>query len=191
MSILERLGLGAHPGRVADTLDTDGETFAHFSATSRQNGKNGLPGEQSTTLRNVLVAIHGDEMDDELVKLGCMMARVKKGRVFGVYGVEVPRTLPVDATLPEVTEKAGEALEHAVALAEGANSEIEPEIVQSRNYGHSLVDEAEAHQCGLIILGIPYRTDRSGRFDPGETVPYVLTHAKCRVWVIRGQQRGS
>jgi nucleotide-binding universal stress UspA family protein len=191
MSILERLGLGTHPERVADTLDTDGETFAHFSATSRRNGKAGLPSEQSTIFRNVLVAIHGDEMDDELVKLGCMMARVKKGRVFGVYGVEVPRTLPVDATLPEVTEKAGEALEHAVSLAEGANSEIEPEIVQSRNYGHSLVDEAEAHQCGLIILGIPYRTDRSGRFDPGETVPYVLTHAKCRVWVIRGQQRGS
>jgi K+-sensing histidine kinase KdpD len=188
MSILERLGL--HPGRAADQVDTDGETFAHFSATSRQNGKASQNGDQTTTLRNVLVAIHGDEMDDELVRLGCMMAKAKKGRVFGVYGVEVPRTLPVDATLPEVTEKAGQALEHAVELAETANFEIEPEIVQSRNYGHSLVDEAEAHQCGLIILGISYRTDRSGRFDPGETVPYVLTHAKCRVWVIRGQQRG-
>ena len=187
MSILERLGL--HPGRAADKLDTDGETFAHFSASSRQAGKTSANGENGTGTRNVLVAIHGDDMDDELVRLGCMMAKAKKGRVFGVYGVEVPRTLPVDATLPEVTEKAGQALEHAVELAERANFEIEPEIVQSRNYGQSLVDEAESHQCGLLILGIPYRTDRSGRFDPGEVIPYVLTHAKCRVWVIRGQQR--
>jgi K+-sensing histidine kinase KdpD len=188
MSILERLGL--HPGRAADKLDTDGETFAHFSASSRQSGKVSQNGEGGSTLRNVLVAIHGDEMDEELVRLACMMAKAKKGRVFGVYGVEVPRTLPVDATMPETTEKAGPALEQAVEIAERANSEIEPEIVQSRNYGQSLVDEAESHQCGLLILGIPYRTDRSGRFDPGETVPYVLTHAKCRVWVIRGQQRG-
>ncbi len=187
MSILERLGL--HPGRVAEKIDTDGETFAHFSAISRQNGK-ANPGSEPGTRRNVLVAVHGDEMDDQLVRLGCMMAKASKGKVFGVYGIEVPRTQPVDATLPEFTEKADVALEHAVELAESANYEIEPEIVQSRNYGQSLVDEAEAHQCGLIILGIPYRTDRCGRFDPGETVPYVLNHAKCRVWVIRGQQRG-
>jgi len=188
MSILERLGI--HPGRAADKLDTDGETFAHFSASSRQSGKIAVQnGEHSMSLRNVLVAIHGDDMDDELIRLACMMAKARKGRVFGVYGVEVPRTLPVDATLPEVTEKAGQALEHAVEMAERTNFEIEPEIVQSRHYGQSLVDEAESHQCGLLILGIPYRTDRSGRFDPGETVPYVLTHARCRVWVIRGQQR--
>ncbi len=188
MSILERLGI--HPGRAADKLDTDGETFAHFSAASRTSGAVSLNEESPHPRRNVLVAIHGDDMDEELVRLGCMMAKAKKGRVFGVYGVEVPRTLPVDAALPEVTEKAGHALEQAVVMAEHANSEIEPEIVQSRNYGQSLVDEADSHQCGLLILGIPYRTDRSGRFDPGETIPYVLNHAKCRVWVIRGQQRG-
>jgi len=188
MSILERLGI--HPGRAADKLDTDGETFAHFSASSRTSGAISLNGDTASTRRNVLVAIHGDDMDEELVRLGCMMAKARKGRVFGVYGVEVPRILPVDATLPEVTEKAGHALEQAVQMAEHANFEIEPEIVQSRNYGQSLVDEADSHQCGLLILGIPYRTDRSGRFDPGETIPYVLNHAKCRVWVIRGQQRG-
>ena len=187
MSILERLRF--HPGRTADRLDSNGET-AHFSDTTR-NGATNINGTSSTSFRNVLVAIHGDEMDDELVRLACMMVKPHKGRVFAVYSVEVPRTLAVDAPLPEITEKAGPALEHAVELAEQMNFEIEPEIVQARNYGHSLVDEAEAHDCSLLILGLPYRTDRSGRFDPGETVPYVLNNAKCRVWVIRGQQRES
>jgi K+-sensing histidine kinase KdpD len=190
MSILERLGF--HPGsRAADKVESNGE-LAHYSAVSRNTGSSiAASGEASTTLRNVLVAIHGDEMDEELVRLACQMVKPRKGRVFAVYGVEVPRTLAVDAALPEITEKAGPALEHAVEIAEQMNFEIEPEIVQARNYGHSLVDEAEAHECGLIILGIPYRTDRSGRFDPGEAVPYVLNQAKCRVWVIRGQRRDT
>jgi K+-sensing histidine kinase KdpD len=188
MSILERLGF--HPGsRAADKVESNNGELAHYSAVSRTSGSSSTSGEVSPALRNVLVAIHGDEMDDELVRLACQMVKPRKGRVFAVYSVEVPRTLAVDATLPEITEQAGPALEHAVAVAEQMNFEIEPEIVQARNYGHSLVDEAETHQCGLIILGIPYRTDRSGRFDQGEAVPYVLNQAKCRVWVIRGQRR--
>jgi K+-sensing histidine kinase KdpD len=191
MNILERLGI--HPGsRASDKPESNGDT-AHYSASSRTSRATGplTPSEPSTTFRNVLVAIHANEMDDELVRLACQMVKPRKGRVFAIYVVEVPRTLPVDATLAEVTEKAGPALEHAVAVAEQTNFEIEPEIVQTRDYGRSLVEEAEAHECGLIIMCIPYRTDRSGRFDPGEAVSYVLKQAKCRVWVIRGQQRDT
>ena len=190
MSILERLGF--HPGgRAADKVEITNGELAHYSAVSRNGGLSNTSGEITTALRNVLIAIHGDEMDDELVRLACSMVKFRKGRVFAVYSVEVPRTLAVDAALPEITQKAGPALEHAVGIAEQMNFEIEPEIVQARDYGHSLVDEAEAHECGLIILGIPYRTDRSGRFDPGAAVNYVLNQAKCRVWVIRGQRRDT
>lgn len=174
MGLLARLGL--YPRQAADQMETDGESFAHFSATSRRARKASLNGEHATT-RNVLVALHSDEMDDELVRLGCLMAKAKKGRVFGIYGVEVPRTLPVGTLLPEVVEKAEQTLERALKLAEDTHCELEPEIVQTRHSGQSLLEEAAAHDCGLILLGIPYRTDRSGRFDPGETVPYVLRHA--------------
>lgn|GEM_PF-174364 len=150
-------------------------------------------GRPDTGLQNILVALQGidNELDDELVRLACYMAKQRKGRVFAVYGIEVPRTLPVDAELPEQAAKATSVLDRAVATAERLNFTLEPEIVQSRSWGASLVDEAEAHNCALIIMGIAYQIGRSGRFELGEAVPYVLTHARCRVWVIRAAQRAD
>ncbi len=188
MRLLARLGLSQKQAITQE--DTEGETSAHFSITSHQTNTTAQD-EERLVRRNVLVALQADEMDDELVRLGCLMAKAKHGRVFGIYSVEVPRTLPVDALLVEVVEKAQRALERAVELADGAQCELEPEIVQARHAGHSLVEEATAHRCGLIILGIPYRPDRSGRFALGETAPYVLSHAACRVWVIRSQQHAN
>lgn len=187
MRLFARLGL--YSKRDTDQDDLENETLAHISATNSQAIKDHHPGKP-TPGSNVLVALHADEMDDELVRLGCLMAKARHGRVFGIYSVEVPRTLPIGAPLLEAIEKAEKALERALELAEGAQCELEPEIVQGRHSGHSLVEEAAAHRCGLIILGIPYRPDRSGRFDLGQTVPYVLRHAACRVWVIRSQQDG-
>jgi len=145
--------------------------------------------------RNILVALQGDELDDELVTLACNMAKQRKGRVFAVYSIEVPRTLPVDAELPEQAAQATRVLERAVATAERLNFTVEPEIVQSRSKGASLVDEANAHQCALIILGVSPPTKRAKRegdkFELGDVVPYVLAHAKSRVWVIRAAQWGD
>ena len=36
----------------------------------------------------------------------------------------------------------------------------------------------------LILLGITYKK-RFGEFDLGQTAPFVLKHAPCRVWVCR------
>lgn len=187
MRLLERLGLVSR--QAARQENGESETSAHFTTLSQAQARKSDETKQDSAARNVLVALHADEMDDELVRLGCLMAKAKKGRVFGIYSVEVPRTLPLAAPLLDVVEKAQRALERAVELAEGAQCELQPEIVQARHAGHSLVEEASAHSCGLIILGIPYQPDRSGRFALGETVPYVLSHAACRVWVIRSQQQ--
>jgi nucleotide-binding universal stress UspA family protein len=182
--------LGRSPRLDADHDEQEQETITHVSTATHQPAKVPPSGERAAA-SNVLVVLRADEMDDELVRLGCLMAKARQGRVFGIYSVEVPRTLPLAAPLLDVAEKAQRALERAVELAEGAQCELQPEIVQARHAGHSLVEEANAHSCGLIILGIPYRPDRSGRFALGETVPYVLSHAACRVWVIRSQQRST
>jgi len=50
------------------------------------------------------------------------------------------------------------------------------------------VDEALAHECSLVILGLPYNVGLNGHFDLSETADYVLKNAPCRVWLIRGQQ---
>src|SRR5260221_9013431 len=87
-------------------------------------------------------------------------------------------------------ERAGatSAIERAAAIAEQMHVHIEPEIIQSRNFGQSMVDEASAHDCALLILGLPYHLRIGGHFDLGDTAEYGLQHAPRRVWLIRGRR---
>lgn len=136
---------------------------------------------------NILVAVNGTDLDKELVALACSLAKQKKVEVFAVYGIQVPRTLPVDADLPDQTQQARGALEFAETVADRLNARMEAEIIQSRHFGQSLVDEAATHDCALVVIGLPYKVGRQGHFDLDETTDYVLKNAPCRVWIVRGQ----
>ena len=37
----------------------------------------------------------------------------------------------------------------------------------------------------LLVVGLPYRKRFGGDFAIGRTIPYVLKHAPCEVWVVR------
>jgi nucleotide-binding universal stress UspA family protein len=144
-------------------------------------------GERATSKRNIVVAVTGAALDCEVVSLACMVAKTKKASVYAVYGIEVPRKLAIDADMPEHTDAANEALASAAQVGEKLHVHIEPEIIQSRNFGQSLVDEAKAHECSLVILGLPYHVGLGGNFELGETAEYALKNAHCRVWLVRGQ----
>ena len=45
------------------------------------------------------------------------------------------------------------------------------------------MDEARDHACALILLGL-VRDPHKIHNDLGKTIPYVLTNAPCRVWVV-------
>jgi len=144
-------------------------------------------GRPIQTYCNIIVGVTGSELDRETVSVACTLAKTKKVEAFAIYGIEVPRTQPIDAEMGDETRQASEALERAVAIAGQVGADLEPEIVQSRSFGQSLVDESEAHGCALIILGVPYRLGHSGQFQISETADYVLKHARCKVWIVRGQ----
>jgi nucleotide-binding universal stress UspA family protein len=139
---------------------------------------------KKTESRNVLVAVAGNKMDDDLVRMACTLAKHGKGHVIAINVIEVPRRLPLDAVMED--NRAEQILDNAVTVAQELNVEIEAEVVQAREAGPAIVDEANDRQCRLILLGIDPRT-RFGQFDLGKTVPYVLEHAKGRVWVVRDE----
>jgi K+-sensing histidine kinase KdpD len=147
-----------------------------------------LPNEQDPQCKkNVLVVVTGSVQDRELVTLACTIAKTKKSQVYAVYGIEVPRTLPVDAEMARESEQGNTALDSAVTVASQLNFPLEPEIVQSRSLGQSFVDESDVHGCSLIILGLPYRFGRSGQVCLDDTAQFVLKNAPHRVWMVRGE----
>lgn len=103
----------------------------------------------------------------------------------GVHVVEVEWSLPLDADIAARSEAAQQILDRAEARAEQLKTRLEPVLLQAREVGAALVDEATERNADLLIVGLPYRKRFGGDFAIGRTVPYVLKHAPCEVWVIR------
>ena len=62
---------------------------------------------------------------------------------------------------------------------------LEPVLLQARDVGAALVDEATERGADLLVVGLPYRKRFGGEFAIGRTIPYILQNAPCAVWVVR------
>ncbi len=132
----------------------------------------------------ILVPISGEEADREAIELACRMAKEAKGKVYVVYTIQVKRSLPLDAELESESRKAEEVLSHAEEVADEQDYEIETDLLQTREAGPAIIDEAIERRADLILMGMSYHK-RFGQFDLGETIPYVLKNAPCRVLLLR------
>jgi nucleotide-binding universal stress UspA family protein len=128
----------------------------------------------------ILVPVIGTEADDEAIKLACRLAKKDKGKIWAVYVVTLKRTLPLDAEVEPEIKQAEEILDHAESIAEEQDYEIETDLLQAREAGPTIIDEAVERGVDLILIGITYKT-RFGQFSLGSVVPYVLKNAPCRV----------
>ncbi len=133
---------------------------------------------------DIAVVVDGKKLDIELVRLACLMAKKAKRKVHLVHIIEVPRTLPLKAVLTKESELADKILSEAMAIADEGGCAAVAEVVQARDAGTAIVDEAKDHSCALILLGL-VRDTHMAHTDLGKTIPYVLANAPCRVWVVQ------
>jgi len=126
------------------------------------------------------VSVAGTEADEEAIKLACRLAKKNKGRICAVYVITIERTLPLDTEMVPEIKKAESILEHVEIIAEEENYEIETDILQAREAGLAIVDEAVEREVDLIVMGVTYGR-RFGQFSLGNMVPYVLKNAPCPV----------
>ncbi len=144
-----------------------------------------------TTTKQVFAIVRGDAMDAEVVKMACIFARAKQAQIVAMYGIEVPRKNELEAPMPAEEERAAAALQTATTIAERYDSDIETEMVKTRRFALSVVEEANRCACTLLVLGVPYheKSDGTAQMDP-ET-DYILEHALCRVVLIRGNKEAA
>ena len=130
--------------------------------------------------QNILVPVSGTETDEEAIKLAARLARPDKARICAVYIIPIERTLPLDAEIETEVQKAEGILDRMESTARGEHSVIETDLLQGREVGPSIVDEAVERQVDLILMGVTYKR-RFGEFSLGTVIPYVLKNAPCRV----------
>lgn len=144
---------------------------------------------------DVAVVVGGEQLDTNLVYLGCQLAKGARRRVHLVHIIQVPRTLPLNAVMEQKSDQADKLLNLAMQIAEKVGCEAVAEIVQARDAGPAIVDEARDHDCSLILIGL-VRHGKQVSDDTSKAVQYVLTNSPCRVWLVQdpcpqGTQNGN
>jgi nucleotide-binding universal stress UspA family protein len=139
----------------------------------------------SGAFRRAILALAGGANDDRIVRLAAELGKPHHAELIGVHVVEVGFSMPLDADIAARSDAAQKILDHAEGAAETLKSNLESVLLQAREVGAALVDEASERDADLLVVGLPYRKRFGGDFAIGRTIPYVLKHAPCEVWVIR------
>lgn len=130
--------------------------------------------------KRILVPVAGTEADDEAARLACALAKRTKGKIWSVYVIAVKRSLPLDAEIESEIQRAEAILNHVEDVAEEQGCEVQTDVLQAREAGPAIVDEAVEREADLILIGIKYKR-HFGQFSLGSVVPYVLKNAPCSV----------
>ncbi len=157
----------------------------HAAAVGPAGDRSPLADHDHPAFQRAVIALNGGPTDQRIVRLVADLTKQYKAEVFAVHVVEIDWTLPLDADVAGTSEEAQRVLDLAESVAEKSKQRMEPILLQARNVGAALVDEAIERRADLLVVGLPYRKRFGGDFAIGRTIPYVLKNAPCAVWVIR------
>jgi nucleotide-binding universal stress UspA family protein len=135
-------------------------------------------------VERILVPVHNNGCDDEALRLAGEIAKANKAKVHALYVIEVKRELPLDAEIAQETSKAEKVLHHLEQLGRELKCPVEATLLQARDVGPAVVQEAMERGAELIVMQMPYKK-RFGSFTLGDTIPYILKNALCQVILCR------
>jgi nucleotide-binding universal stress UspA family protein len=130
--------------------------------------------------KKILVPVAGSGAEEDAMRLACRLAKRDKGKIWAVSVVAVKRALPLNAEIDSEVQRAEDVLDRVEKVAEEEDYETETDILQAREAGPAIIDEAVERGVDLILMGMKYKR-RFGQFSVGSVVPYVLKNAPCPV----------
>ena len=138
---------------------------------------------QTTRANRILVPVQGTALSDRMVALGSQMAKARGAQIEVFYVIEVPWTLPLNAHLTDAENVAREELERATRIAERYDVRLETHVLNAREAGRAIVEEATTTGADIILMGDVPQPRGGTRFS--DTTSYVFLHAPCEVIIDR------
>jgi nucleotide-binding universal stress UspA family protein len=132
-----------------------------------------------------LLGLNGGPTDELIVDLACQLAKSGGAELVAVHVIEVDWTHELSEDLASRDEKASAILDLAEGASERYKVRLTADLLQARDVGAAIVDEAVELGVDAIIVGLPYRKKFGGDFALGRTVPYIFQNAPCQVIVVR------
>lgn len=134
--------------------------------------------------KRILVPVEGMRTDEESLRVACAQAKRDRSEIVVLYVIEVRRTLPIDADVGKELEQGERVLDELQRLAQQWGCRVQTDLLQAREAGLAIVNEAVERQADLIAMGVPYK-EKFGAFQVEPRALYVLDHAPCRVCLVR------
>ncbi len=134
--------------------------------------------------KRILVPVEGARTDEESLRVACAQAKRDRAEIVILYVIEVRRTLPIDADVGKELEQGEHVLDELQRLAQKWGCRVQTDLLQAREAGLAIVNEAIERQADLIAMGVPYK-EKFGEFKVEPRALYVLDNAPCRVCLVR------
>jgi nucleotide-binding universal stress UspA family protein len=130
--------------------------------------------------KRILVPTSGVPYSEKGIELACRLGAEQKAEIVLTYVLEIPRTLPLNAPIPEAETQANEALERGKEIIELHHLVPVLRLERAREAGEGIVKVAKDNEVDVIVLGIR-STWRGSQNIWGKTTDILLRKAPCEV----------
>ncbi len=140
-------------------------------------------------IKHIVVPVDGSQARLDALALACTLAKRNKGTVYAVYVIEVARTMALDAAMDDEARQGETVLSEAEKYAAEMDYVVSGELLQARDAGHAIVDEAAERDASAIVMGVSYN-GTMGDFELEPDAQYVVKNAPCQVILCRSPMSG-
>ena len=135
-------------------------------------------------IKKILVPTSGTFYSEKGIELACRLGEEQKAEIYLINVIEVPRTLPLEAPMPEAEAKATDIIKEGEAIITLRGLQAKGEVRRGRVAGEEIIRAAKDWDADLIVMGI--RTNiRMAQEILGRTSDLVIRRAPCEVIVDR------
>ena len=138
----------------------------------------------------ILLPVNRAHGYEDVLELARSFVQGGRGRIHAIYVIEMQLKYPLDAEVGEEILRGEEALAEIEHLSMSGRLSLQGEIVQAREAGPAIVQEAANIPATMIIMGVDYGNNPAG-FRMSATADYVLRNARCPVIFWRGGTHSS
>jgi nucleotide-binding universal stress UspA family protein len=130
--------------------------------------------------KRILVPTSGVTYSEKGIELACRLGEKQEAEIVLTYVLEIPRTLPLDAPIPEAEKQAEDALQRGKEIVELHHLTPILRIERAREAGEGIVKVAKDSDVDVIVLGMrpSWHGTQTGW---GKTTDTLLRHAHCEV----------
>lgn len=139
---------------------------------------------------SVIVVFSPEINSAHMMALASKLAKGERSELLAVYIIEVPRTLPPDAEMPEEERAALSQLGAAETIANRANLTLRTDTIKTRSTREAVLDLAKREKANLIVMGSYLEGKYSGA-RLGGTIQDIAADAKCDVLIGVEGKHGS